>query len=163
MKCKHQEHINQWLEDRLASGQRAAFEIHLKECVFCKKEVMVYQKLNELLRSSIPITQPSLNFERIFWQKILEREKEPWWAKRFRDVESLIPTSSPQVAALLFFALIIGGAGGVLSAMNTLTPENIASNRASIRYLSGFREFNGIPSPSVAASYLKTVLERENS
>lgn len=164
MKCKYQKYINQWVEQRIVHSQKPLFEAHLKGCGSCQKEVIAYQKLNELLRSSIPVTKPSSDFERIFWQKLLERQKEPWWAKVSRQLESLVPMLNlSQAFALLFFALIIGGAGGTLSAMNTLTSNNMASSRTSIQYLSGFQEFQGVPSASVTAAYLRISEKREIS
>jgi len=157
MKCKNQKYVNQWVEKRIDDTQKALFEAHLENCGFCHKEVIAYQKLNELLRSSIPATEPSSDFERIFWQKLLQKQNDPWWTRVFKELDSLIPIPNlSQALAVLLFALIVGGAGGVLSAMNTLTSESAASSRTSIQYLSGFQEFKGVPAVSVAAVYLKT-------
>jgi hypothetical protein len=164
MKCKNRKHINPWIERKMGDAQKASFETHLEGCGFCQKEVIAFRKLNELLGSTFPALEPSPNFERMFWQKIIERQKEPWWAKASRTFDSWLPMPNlSQALAVLVFALIIGGASGALSAMNALTSEQTVSSRVSVQYLSGFREFNGVPSTSITGSYLEVSSEKEAS
>ena len=113
-------------------------------------------KLDKLLKESFSTIEPSKDFERVFWQKILERQKEPWFVRVLKDIESYIPFPTPsQAVAFLLVALLIGGTGGVVSAMNV--PTSLEAKRTSVQYLSGFHEFKGIPSFSVTATYLKTI------
>ena len=114
-----------------------------------------------MLRAGAEAVEPSPDFEANFWQKVFALEKEPWSSRLFRELESLVPVPSlAESFAVLLIALLIGGAGGAFSAVNTLTPERLQAERASVRYLSGFSEFKGLPSPSLAAAYLETGEER---
>lgn len=164
MNCKHQKNIYQWVDGELRDVGRLAFEKHLSACLICQKEVQVLQKLNLLIRTNVVAIDPSPNFEGIFWQKVLQREKESWLSKVFRRLDSFVPTPNfAQAFAILFMALFIGGTGGFVATANTLTPEQMQAKKASVKYLSGFQEFAGIPSTSVAASYLRGASERESS
>ena len=132
---------------------------------------MTYEndKLDRLLKESFSTLEPSKGFERVFWQKILEKsatkapadssfgeQKEPWFVRVLKDLEFLIPFPAPgQAVAFVLVAFLIGGTGGVVSAMNV--PTDLEAKRTSVQYLSGFHEFKGIPTSSVAATYLKTI------
>lgn len=161
MNCKYRKNIYKWVDGELKGASRNELENHLKLCVNCRKEFELIKKLNVIIRTSVSSIEPSPNFEGRFWQKVLEREKAPWLAKVLRGVESHIPVPNfAQALAVLLVALIIGGAGGVVSAMNTVMPERLEGAQTSVQYLSGFQEFKGIPSSSVTVSYLKAVEER---
>jgi hypothetical protein len=100
--------------------------------------------------------EPSKGFERLFWQKVLEKQKEPWFIRLWKELDSIIPhPSMPQMAMVVLMAFLVGGTGGVVSAMNV--PTSLEAKRTSVQYLSGFHEFKGIPSSSVAATYFKTI------
>ena len=119
-------------------------------------------KLDRLLKESFSTIEPSKDFERVFWQKILERQKEPWFTRVLKDLESFVPFPTPtQAVAFLLVAFLIGGTGGVVSAMNV--PTSLEAKRTSVQYLSGFHEFKGVPSSSVAAAYLKTIENRSSA
>ena len=147
---------------------------HVEGCLGCRKETKSIQRLNGLLEGFFSPVEPSKDFERVFWRKILERsatkapadssfgeQKEPWFVRVLKDIESLVPLPTPsRAAAFLLVAFLIGGTGGVVSAMNV--PTSLEAKRTSVQYLSGFHEFKGIPSSSVAATYLKTI-ESEDS
>lgn len=117
--------------------------------------------IDDVLKTApIPI-ELSETFEASFWKKVYAREQKFWFTKLLRDIESHIPIPTfAQAFAVLLIALLIGGTGGVVSAMNTINPQTLENERTSIKYLSGFHEFQGIPSSSVAASYMKAVEER---
>lgn len=121
----------------------------------------LYKWIDGALKTApIPI-ELSETFEADFWKKVYARQEELWFIKLLREIESHIPTPSfAQAFAVLLIALLIGGTGGAVSVMNTITPQKIETQQTSIKYLSGFQEFKGIPSSSVAASYLKAVEER---
>lgn len=162
MNCGNvQRDIYKWIEGRLERDKQGDFKSHLMKCAGCQKEVQSAKRLENLLRAGGPSIEPSPEFEANFWKKVFAREKEPWFSRLLRDFESLVPVPNfSQAFAVLLIALFVGGAGGVVSAMNTLMPERVESGRASIQYLSGFREFKGLPSSSVSASYLKAAEER---
>lgn len=161
MNCKSvQRNIYKWLEGRLVKEKREDFKSHLLECAGCHKEVQSAKRLENLLQVSDSSIEPSPEFEANFWTKVFAREKEPRFSRLLRDFESLIPVPTfSQAFVILLIALFMGGAGGAVSAMNTLTPERIQSASTSIQYLSGFHEFKGLPSSAVSAAYLKTVEE----
>jgi hypothetical protein len=109
-----------------------------------------------LLRAGVSELAPSEGFEARFWKKVIERQKAPWTIRFFRDLESWIPAPNLSGAvASLVIAFLVGGVGG-----STYTIRNAAdgseAQRASIRYLSGFQEFQGVPASSIAGTYLKT-------
>lgn len=158
MNCKYQKNIHKWIDGELEGSQQREINSHLKLCAICQSEVKSLEKLNGLIRTSVSSIEPSLNFEGRFWQKVLEREKESWLAKVLRGLDSLIPVPNfAQVLTILLMALFIGGTGGFVATANTILPEQMQGKRESVKYLSGFQEFKGIPSSSVAASYLKVV------
>jgi hypothetical protein len=161
MACKYQKKIYRLVDGELKGADQAQLQKHVEGCLICQKEAGAIQKLTAIIKTSAVSVEPSLNFDGIFWQKVMGREKESWFAKALRHLESLIPAPNfAQAFAILLIALVIGGTGGAVSAMNALTPERLQSGRASIQYLSGFREFKGIPSSSVSAAYLRTTEER---
>ncbi len=101
---------------------------------------MQNDNLDKLLLKAIPSgIEPSANFEARFWQKIAERERIPQVVRAFEWIP--MPSFAQAVAALLV-AVLIGGAGGAVSAMNA-------------------PEMKGISSASVASNYLK-LIESEN-
>ncbi len=164
MNCKYQKNIYQWTDGELKAAERLEFEKHLSACLICQKEVQALQSLNLLIRTNAVSIDPSLNFDGIFWQKVLQRENESWLAKVLRGLDSLIPVPNfAQVLTILLMALFIGGTGGFVATASTILPEQMQGKRESVKYLSGFQEFAGVPSASVAASYLRTVSERKSS
>lgn len=156
--------IYKWIEGRLERDKQEGFKSHLLECAGCQREIQSAERLENLLRAGGSSIEPSPEFEANFWKKVFAREKEPRLSRLLKDLESLFPVPSfSEAFAILLIALLIGGTGGAVSAMNTLTPERVESGRTSVQYLSGFREFKGIPSSSVSAAYLKTTDKRTSS
>lgn len=114
------------------------------------------EEFETLLRAGVSELTPSTGFEARFWKKVIERQKTPWAVRFFREVESWIPTPSLSGAvASLVIAFLVGGAGGSVYTVRNAADGSDAQ-RASIRYLSGFQEFQGIPASSIAGTYLKT-------
>ena len=119
---------------------------------------MTYEddKLDRLLKESFSTIEPSKDFERVFWRKILERQEEPWFVRVLKDLESLVPFPTPsQAVAFLLVAFLIGGMGG--ATFNLSTEAFPGGGRTSSLYLSGFHEVKGIPASSLAATYLKSM------
>ena len=111
-----------------------------------------------LLRADVPQITPSRGFDALFWEKVTERRKEPVLVRLLRDLEAWVPTPNFSGAvAVVVIAFVVGGAGGVYSARNAA--PSLDAQKSSVQYLSGFREFQGIPASSVAGSYLKTIEE----
>lgn len=154
--------IYRWLDGELEAPERRAFETHLKGCPACQKKVESLRGFHRMLQSTAPLLiGPSLDFESNFWKKAYARQHESRLSKFLKDIESLFPVPTfAHAVAILLLALLIGSAGGIVSARNIIMPQQLEDQRTSIQYLSGFREFKGIPSSSVAASYLMAVEER---
>lgn len=151
-------YLSSWVDGESEISDPKAFEEHLAGCSSCQREEESFKAFSGLLRMSAERIEPSFDFDSRFWKKAFEREKEPWLVRILKSLETLVPAPNfGQVFAALTLALLIGGASGVVSATNTLTPDRIQGSKESIQYLSGFREFGGVPSPSVAGVYLKTV------
>lgn len=164
MSCKYRKTSYKVVDGELNERDQIEFQRHLQACLACQKEVASIQKLNNLIRTSSLSIEPSLNFEGIFWQKVLTREAESVFSRLLRVLDSFIPTPNfAQAFSILFLALLIGGTGGFVATASTLSPEQIQAGKQSVKYLSGFQEFSGIPSTSVAANYLKSAPERKPS
>ncbi|MBI3252829.1 MAG: zf-HC2 domain-containing protein [Candidatus Omnitrophica bacterium] len=162
MNCeKIKESVYKWLDDEMPEAQKGGLLAHLEACPHCRKEAESIRSLNDSLRASFSAIEPSRDFERVFWQAIAGRSaaKEPWFIGLLKELDSLVPhLGIPQMAMAVLTALLVGGAGGIFSAVNAAVPSEV--QRSSAQYLSGFNEFKGVPSPSVAASYLKVMNDR---
>ncbi len=159
----HKQDIYKWLDGELKDTQKEIFEVHFSTCFSCQKEIELVKTFHQLLKTAPIQIEPSETFEADFWRKAYARQEESRFTKLLRDIESHIPVPNfAQAFTVLLIALLIGGSGGVVSAMNTIMPERLQGERTSVQYLSGFHEFKGVPSSSVAASYLKTVDKRNS-
>lgn len=108
------------------------------------------KKLSDLIRRAFMPTEPSRSFDQTFWQKIAERKAEPFAARVWRSVSGLLPAPSlAPVFAAAFLAFVLGGTAGVMNEIRSPGPVSAAS-----RTLSGFSEYRGVPSLSLAGSYL---------
>jgi len=163
MDCRDsKKNIYQMLDGEAPDTVKTELALHLEGCPTCQGELKSIKALHGILKSDLARIEPSKNFERIFWQKVLEKQKEPWLIRILKELNSLVPyPSMPQMATVVLMAFLIGGTGGVVSAMNSTGP--FEAERTSIQYLSGFPEFKGVPSASVAASYLKVIDDRSSS
>lgn len=158
--------ISLWLDEELKREDKLQVEEHLKTCLLCQKEGDFLRTFQGLVRTAFPPVEISPGFEGAFWSKVIEREKEPWFVRVFKDLAFLIPTPSRREAfAVLFVAFLIGSSGGFFSAARTIAsmPEHIQAQKISVQYLTGFGEFKGLPSTSVAGTYLRAVEVRTGS
>lgn len=150
------------LDGEASAVVKAELNLHVEGCSACRGELRSIEAFHGVLKSDSARIEPSKDFERIFWQKVLERQKEPWFVRFLKELESLIPRPSmPQAAMVVLMAFLVGGTGGVVFAMNST--GSFEAERTSVRYFSGFSEFKGMPSSSVAASYLKIIDDRGSS
>ena len=107
---------------------------HLENCPGCRKESKSIEVLDGFLKGSFSTIEPSKDFERVFWRKILERQKEPWFVRVLKDLESFVPFPTPaQAAAFVLTAFLIGGTGGVVSAKNAPALPQFRTAPAAIR------------------------------
>ena len=164
--------IYQMLDGEAPGVVKAELALHAEGCSTCRGELKLIKAFHGVLKSDPARIEPSKDFERVFWQKILERsaikapadssfgeQNEPWFTKLLKELDSLIPhPGMPQMAMVVLMAFLVGGTGGVVSARGST--GSFEAERNSIQYLSGFHEFKGIPSSSVAASYLKAIDDR---
>ena len=135
---------------------------HLENCPGCREESKSIEVLDGFLKGSFSTIEPSKDFERVFWRKILERQKEPWFVRVLKDLESFVPFPTPaQAVAFVLTAFLIGGTGGVVSAIGA--GQETGNPSVSGRSLSGFGEFKGMPATSVAAAYLKVLEEGQTA
>ena len=157
MDCKDtKENIYRWLDKELPEAQTEGLLAHLQRCPECREGSKSLEAFHGLLRGASSTIEPSKDFERVFWQRVLERQKEPWLVRVFRGMDSLVPyPSASQAATVVLTALLVGGTGGAVSAMNSTGA--LEAEKESVQYLSGFHEFKGVPFSSVAASYLKAI------
>lgn len=155
VKCKAAKRdIYRWVDKELKGAEEEALEEHLGQCSFCQKELESIQSFDQVLKAAPGKIDLSGNFERVFWEKISNREKKPLVVKLLRDFQSFLPALNlSQALAALVISFFIGGASGVV--FTTTLAQQLPSQRASIHYLSGFREFKGVPETSMAGSYLK--------
>ena len=75
MDCRNiKENIYKWLDRELPDPQKGEFLAHLKSCPECRKESQSIEVFHGVLKGSFSAVEPSKDFERVFWQKILERQ-----------------------------------------------------------------------------------------
>ena len=75
--------------------------------------------------------ESSAGFEAKFWRKVSERERTPRLVRAFEWIP--VP-SFAQVAAAVLIAVLIGGAGGAVSAMSTPGVKGISSSSVASTY-----------------------------
>ncbi len=144
------------LDGEISDEAKERLTVHLEGCSACQAEYKSIEAFQGHLKVGVSTIEPSAGFERIFWQKVLERKGEPWVQRVFRGLESLFPVPNfSQTAAALLFSFIIGSTSGVFAAMKEPVINQMQAKRSSIQYLSGFPEYKGLPSVSVAGTYLK--------
>lgn len=163
MKCQLiQKNIDRWLDGNLQEPLKREVELHVKVCFFCKKELETTETLQKILRTPSATIEPSSDFDAIFWNKVYERSKKPWFSKLLTNLEWTIPIPNlSQAFATLAIAFLVGSAGGLFSVLNTQASDLSRKLSPPVQTLSGFHEFKGIPSFSVAGAYL-TMLEERN-
>lgn len=156
MDCKElRRHIDTWVDGELGAEQGRAVEGHMEGCSHCRAEVDSSRAFSRLFKAGTVRLRVSDDFEQVFWKKALARHEEPWFVRVLKDRELLIPFPNvSQVVAMLTLAFLIGGVGGLYVNRSTYSVD-IKSQKAFVQYLSGFQEFRGVPSSSVAATYLK--------
>ncbi len=165
MKCQLiQENMERWLDGNLRESVGRDFELHVKACFSCQKEFEVAKTLQNVLRTSIATIEPSPDFDAAFWRKVYARSKEPWFSKLLKNLEWTIPIPNlSQAFAVLSIAFLIGSAGGWFSASGGQIWSLNQRPASAIQTLSGFQEYKGIPSPSIAGTYLTMIEERNLS
>ena len=167
MNCKTAKRsIYRWLDKELEPPLLNEFEEHLTKCTACRKDTDSIRRFTAQLRTAPLLIEPSADFDAIFWRKVWEHKERPWFFRLVRDLEVWVPAPTwAQAAAVVLIAFLVGGTGGVVSAVqlegNVGTPWRVAPT-GSMPYLSGFPEYKGVPFPSLAASYLKASDERKH-
>ena len=150
------------LDGESRAGEEEVARRHGAGCASCRAKEASIRMLHTVLRAPGADIEPSAGFERRFWLKAAERGGEAWWTRFLREMDSrLYAPAMREAAAFVLLAFLLGGAGGFAMQMSELS--SVQGQRASIRYLSGFREFKGVPDSSVAATYLKSVREGSSS
>lgn len=165
MKCRLiQKNMDRWLDGSLIDSFKREVELHVKGCSSCQKELEIAKTLQEVLRTSNATTEPSSDFDAVFWRKVYARSSEPWFSKLLHGFEFLIPIPNfSQAFVALTLAFFLGSAGGLLSVRNAQALNLNTRLNSPVQTLSGFQEFKGIPSSSVAGMYLTMIEERNLS
>lgn len=162
MECKSvKRSIGRWVDGELDGVLKASLEEHLRGCFSCQKEAKAFQGVSQILRQTVDSVEPSRNFDVVFWNKVSERQRTPWFTRLLKDLEVLMPV--PNLRQAVVFALLaffIGNLGGITAQMNKGAAFDVSA--ASVHSLSGFKEFKGIPSNSIASTYLR-IIEKEVS
>ena len=159
MKCSAaKKQISLWLKDALEPAQKAELQTHWTGCAACSREAESSRKLEFLLRAEQASIQPSAAFEANFWRKASEPQSASWVNRIFEMLDFMLPSPSfSQALAAVLIGLLLGGAGGILSAVGTAIPAHREILFPGAHDLTGFSEFKGLPSSSLAAAYLQTV------
>ena len=157
MRCgAFERQIDRWLDRKLGVGEKVDFQTHRDQCGPCRTALESAQKLEALIKIAPGQIAPPRNFEALFWARLSERQKEPWILRIRRECLSLLPVPSrTEALAFALVAFIIGAGGGAISASGVA--GQFEAERNSIQYLSGFREFKGMPVSSVSANYLRAI------
>lgn len=162
MKCNQaKENLSAWVDGELKGQTLKDLEFHVSSCGVCQKEKDSLLVFKQLLQGEFSSVKPTHDFEARFWQKAYAREKRSWKSKILEALDSFLPAPNfAVVSAMILIALLMGGTGGVVSAM---TPSKIhtSTGKLSVSGLSGSQEVKGIPSMSLSANYFK-MLERKD-
>lgn len=147
--------LSRWVDGELKGKEGRNLAAHVETCAYCAKETALFRSLNQMLQSSYEDIQVSRGFETVFWKKVSDRQRAPWFMSLLGDLETLLPAlNARRAVAFALLAFFIGNMGGVVSTVGLGAFASVSP--ASIRHLSGLQEFKGIPSNSLAAAYLKT-------
>ncbi len=159
MKCRGvQRRIHQWLDQEISQAHKTDLEAHIRVCAACQRHAESSRQLQALLRAKQELLQPSDGFEETFWKKVSETRKEPWIYQVLQNLEGTLTFPSfSQVFAGVLIGLVLGGSGGVLATFFAQASQGRDVNRASLQNLSGFHEVSGLPAPSLAVAYLRTI------
>lgn len=158
MKCLQKAAIAKWLDGEL--GADPVLTEHLNVCASCRSELESAKRVRDLIKSSTYSLEPSEAFESGFWQKVNASIKEPWYLNVLKGMEGLVPrlAFSP-VLTILLAVMLVGGSGGILTGLRYMdNPEG----GISLRRVTGYSDYKGLPASSVAAAYLQWS-EREES
>ncbi len=151
MKCLHKTEIMRWVDGEFEKA--SGIEEHLRTCSACREAVSAAQKLRDLLKETGYSLVPSEEFESGFWQKVNASIKEPWYRKVLAEMDALIPRRALSPAwTVLLAAVLVGGSGGFFSGL-----YSGSQGRAdiSLRHITGYSDYKGLPASSVAAAYLQ--------
>ena len=163
MRCKYQKSIERWGDGEIKGAEKRVFENHLSRCTACRQALQTCREFQQKLRNVWRSLEPSANFEILFWEKADARKKKmgvlgTW----LQHLDSFLPAFNfSQTFAALLIAFMIGGVGGTILNFDRLTISSRGMSRPSTLSLSGFGEFKGLPSTSIAAAYLKSINEKE--
>lgn len=147
--------LSRWVDGELKGKEGRNFAAHVGTCAYCQKEAALFRSLNQVLVSSYDNIQVSRGFETIFWKKVSDRQRAPWFISLLSDLETLLLALNARRAVVFaLLAFFIGNMGGVVSTVGL--GAFASAPPASIRHFSGLQEFKGIPLNSLAATYLKT-------
>ena len=162
MKCMAaRKQISPWLDNASSPAARAGLEAHAKVCAACAAEVSREKKLRALLRADQPLIQPSADFERNFWREVSESPRESRWSWLWESIETVLPSPSfAQALAAVLLGLLVGGAGGAISLWSAAIPQRGPDVIVTAHSLTGFSEYKGLPSASLAAAYLQSEEKR---
>jgi anti-sigma factor RsiW len=156
--------MERWSDGAMDVRLKEPFERHLKSCPACQKEAAKTQAFSQVLRASASNIEPSLDFDTRFWEKVAARQKAPWYSKLSRNLDDWMPVPNlAQVVVMGTLALLIGSAAGAYSLTNPAGEIQRENTAASVSYLSGTADFNGIPASSMTAAYLKMTQTRSRS
>lgn len=158
MKCLQKSAIAKWLDGEL--GPDPVLAEHLNSCASCRSELESAKRVRDLVKSSAYSLEPSDAFESGFWQKVNASIKEPWYLNVLKGMEGLVPrlAFSP-VLTILLAVMLVGGSGGILTGLRSMDHTEA---EISLRRVTGYSDYKGLPASSVAAAYLQWS-EREAS
>ncbi len=153
MKCLQKPEIAKWVDGELEKSP--AVQEHLETCSVCKAQLTSEQEIRNLLKAAAFSIEPSEQFEGGFWQKVNASIKEPWYRKVLAEMDALIPRRALSPAwTVLLAAVLVGGSGGFFSG---LYPGSQGRADISLRHITGYSDYKGLPASSVAAAYLQWI------
>src|SRR3989338_6580980 len=95
MECKtYKASIHKYLDNEIESTQSVGLENHLLHCAFCQREAESFRALGKILKSVQVVIEPSQGFESAFWNRAVDRPKEPWFLRAILALESFVPAPS---------------------------------------------------------------------
>lgn len=109
--CKEEIFLSAYLDGELPKSEMDALDIHLEGCPQCR-QILATLKTADQMVQELPTLEPSAQFDRTFWQKVDQLEKD---RKRYAWLRYLIsgwrPALAGGLAAILAVVLYSTGNG----------------------------------------------------
>lgn len=158
MRCKKiKKKLSAFLDNELDRKKTSEIEQHLAECSDCTQELKLLTQTWDALEVGEK-TEPSNNFEAIFWQRVRERELGQSLYQRL--LTKVIPVLT---TVIIFFIGLLGGfyLGNEIypKEIKVSSDESLSLGKENFLYLDNFED---LPPESVGGVYIVLTSQENN-